>query len=253
MKTIPKLLSGTPRPQQSGLAVPQKPDGNVIEFKVVDGLAIAYGDIILGKPEAGTTEGVRGHYEAATPQTWDRPEIPFLISPELPNPKRVEQALDYLRQHTPVNFVPYQGQRDAIVFEPGTHQCYSQLGRVGGLQSIKLEPGCRWIEIMHEIMHALGFIHEQSRPDRDQYLEVLWPNIDEQYKSQFAVVPETFVDTIKGSPFDYHSIMLYSPTTFAASPGLLTMRSTGTEPIAPMTEGLSELDIQRLNRLYGFH
>lgn len=30
---------------------------------------------------------------------------------------------------------------------------------------------------MHEIMHALGIFHEQSRADRDRFVKVNWENI----------------------------------------------------------------------------
>lgn len=221
------------------------------EFEVIDGLAIAYGDVILGKPETKDgAEITHGFYEPEIPQTWDRPVIPYAINPNLPNPKRVELALQYFAQNTPVSFTPYRGENDAIVFEPGNDQCFSALGKTGGVQPIRLSEGCGTPQIIHEIMHALGFIHEQSRTDRDQYVEVLWPNIQEKYKLQFGEVPPNLMEILKDSPFDFHSAMLYRTDAFALSPDRPTLKSKVDTAISPVPQGLSEEDIRRLNRLY---
>ena len=48
----------------------------------------------------------------------------------------------------------------------------------GGEQQISIGNGCEHHGIaMHEIMHALGFFHEQSRRDRDNYIKVHFENI----------------------------------------------------------------------------
>ena len=43
-----------------------------------------------------------------------------------------------------------------------------------GRQLISIGRGCEdKVIIQHEILHALGRIHEQSRPDRDDYVDII--------------------------------------------------------------------------------
>ena len=40
--------------------------------------------------------------------------------------------------------------------------------------------------VLHEILHAAGFWHEQSRMDRDQHVKILWHNIQMGKGDQFG-------------------------------------------------------------------
>ena len=47
-----------------------------------------------------------------------------------------------------------------------------------GSQDLSLGSQCNFMGIIiHELMHALGFLHEQSRQDRDRYVKVNTANI----------------------------------------------------------------------------
>lgn len=225
-----------------------------VDYRVVKGQAIAFGDILLGEVKEAQ-DGDRGIYDVKEDGKllWPTSVIPFGVHKDLPRPERIEAVVEYFNLHTPVQLVPWAGEEDGIFFISGEENCYSYLGRRGGHQPIVLSDKCEFKEILHEVMHALGFIHEQSRPERDNWVEILWDNIKMEFKSQFSVVPEKWIEHYRGGPFvfDYNSIMIYQPNAFAKSPSVNTMQSKTHMNIEPTKGALSPLDIERLYVLYG--
>ena len=63
--------------------------------------------------------------------------------------------------------------------------------------------------ISHEIAHALGFYHTQSRFDRDQYVRFRPENVAPGYEDQFDKETPDSNDNYK-VPYDYGSVMHYS-------------------------------------------
>ena len=48
--------------------------------------------------------------------------------------------------------------------------------------------------IVHEVMHSLGFIHEHSREDRDEYIDINWDNMEQIIDGRFTELPKDSVD-----------------------------------------------------------
>ena len=226
-----------------------KPKDMMVQFEVIDGLAIAYGDTVLGKPSPDFSEKM-GITELKPPRYWEHGIIPYQIKDDVINPERIKNTLDYFNQNTNVRFVPYENQSDAILFVRGEKNCASFLGKVGGIQPVYLSEKCNQPEISHELLHALGFIHEQSRVDRDQFINILWDNIDEKFYSQYAMVPEPLMEPYFDSPFDQNSIMMYESHMFSIRPELETMNLKNGVSLGVALRKLSSSDIERINRLY---
>lgn len=58
-------------------------------------------------------------------------------------------------------------------------RCYSSVGNQHvGKQRLSIGNNCdRLGTVEHEFLHALGFWHEQSRADRDDYVDIVWDQI----------------------------------------------------------------------------
>lgn len=69
---------------------------------------------------------------------------------------------------------------------------------------------------MHELMHALGFVHEQNRWERDDFVTIAWQNIKNGHEGNFKKADKGSTDGF-GVAYDYRSVMHYSPTAFTTN------------------------------------
>ncbi|KRZ79562.1 Zinc metalloproteinase nas-4 [Trichinella papuae] len=184
---------------------------------------------------------------------WPNGVVPYILSDKYGKKSRkiIARAMQMIQDQTCIRFVPNKNHkyRDYVNIEP-IDGCYSYIGRVGGEQPISLTSHCiQEGVIIHELLHALGFIHEQSRSDRDKYVRILWQNIVPGMESEFEKYSDQDLDNL-GFEYDYDSIMHYEKEAFSRN-GRATLipLKTGSEQMG-QRDGLSAKDILKINKLY---
>ncbi|KAB5526052.1 hypothetical protein PHYPO_G00147260 [Pangasianodon hypophthalmus] len=175
--------------------------------------------------------------------------VPFVISSQYSCSERsvIENGLTSFQKSTCIRFKPRTNEEDYIHIISDTG-CYSFVGRRGGEQVVSLQRnGCVYHHIIqHELLHALGFNHEQTRSDRDKHVRILYQNIIPGEEGNFKKVDTNNLNT----PYDYNSVMHYSRFAFSKNrePTILPIPDNNV-PIGRATE-MSPNDILRVNRLY---
>lgn len=220
-----------------------------LSYVLDEGIVVVQGDIAVGEIVGGDEDAQTGFVRVPEIRLWESSVIPVYIQPNLREPERVLRALE-LFSGSVIRFVPYTDQEDVMVFEESAGICKSYVGRIGGKQPLWISPNCAPDDIAHEILHALGFVHEQNRTDRDQYIELFPENIDEQYQDNFYLLPQSLMTVSGLASFDFESLMMYPVSMFSKN-GQPTMQSRIRDQEIRPTEGLSNRDIERLNKAYG--
>ncbi|KAG2463061.1 UVS2 protein, partial [Polypterus senegalus] len=147
-----------------------------------------------------------------------------------------------------IQFIPWTNQKDYVSIEP-QNGCWSSVGKVGGKQVVSLQRDTCLFKgvIQHELNHVLGFLHEQSRSDRDQYVRINWEYISPEYVSNFGKINTNNL----GTPYDYSSVMHYSRDAFSNTTNEYTITPIPNPNVTiGQRIGLSSMDIQRINLLY---
>ncbi|CAG9534165.1 unnamed protein product [Cercopithifilaria johnstoni] len=170
-------------------------------------------------------------------QLWPSSRIPYAMSSQYSPYSRsvIASAMEEYAQRTCVRWVPRSFEDYDYIYIMPDRGCYSMVGKTGGKQTVSLGMGCiqKGI-IMHELMHAVGFFHEQSRSDRDNHITVLWGNIQPGMQGQFEKYDHGIIDFL-GAEYDYDSIMHYGPRAFSRN-GQPTL-----VPKIPVTIGVTEI------------
>uniref|UniRef100_A0A3B3CCS2 Metalloendopeptidase n=1 Tax=Oryzias melastigma TaxID=30732 RepID=A0A3B3CCS2_ORYME len=183
---------------------------------------------------------------------WTSP-VPYVLHESLDlNAKGViMRAFDQFRLKTCIDFKQWDAEEYYITIQK-LIGCYSYVGRVSpNGQVLSIGSGCDYIAtVEHEFLHALGFNHEQSRYDRDDYVTIVWGNIREGKENNFDKVSSD-VSTTHGTPYDYMSVMHYDNNAFTNGNGsTIITKDPKFEDVIGQRLEMSYYDAQELNSLY---
>ncbi|XP_074662890.1 uncharacterized protein LOC141915299 [Tubulanus polymorphus] len=185
---------------------------------------------------------------------WTNKEIPYIISNvfDADDKREVHAAMDEWSTNTCIKFRPASGQEQHRIQFTNGAGCRSYVGMTyKRAQDVNLAKGCRRKGIiMHELGHAVGFHHEQTRPDREQFVTLNDDNIAPSMTFNFKLYNwETIKDY--GVPYDYSSIMHYGQYSFSKN-GESTMDAVDKkyQEVMGNRKGFSFRDVKVANLMY---
>jgi hypothetical protein len=207
--------------------------GKEVTYEVRDGLAVFQSDMILGPASrtsvAPKAKGLRPKALTNAPNfisstgLWPVVNgvvrVPYAITnASAANTNNINAAIAESNTQLAgiVQWAPATGSDVNFVnfdFDPNnlSGSCESSVGMVGGPQIIGGSINCTTTTILHEMGHALGLYHEQSRADRDTYVNYMEQNIDKPQHGNFDII----ASGVGSGLYNYASIMEYGAFQFS--------------------------------------
>ncbi len=231
--------------------------GAAVTYAIVNGKAVLHGDMLLDHVDTAPTGTPRIHPAVGIaygsyfwPKVGGVAQIPYIVTNTGDN---LSAALTQFNATFGglIQFVPRTTETDYVNFnfDPSdlNGACESNVGHIGGEQSVGGAVNCSTATILHEMGHTLGLYHEMSRPDRNTYVKVLTTNMIKGSEANFDILIDNFQET---GLYDYASIMHY-PAFVLSRNGGPTLESIPAGMTLSNDSGYSAADLDGINRLYG--
>jgi len=219
-----------------------------------------YLDDMILKPEQYQEKFRKGNRRkrsgiADSEYRWPNGVLPYKFDGDMPDSDReiVRRAVQRFNDDLNgcIQIKEVNGDERDFVEVVKRNGCSSFVGKMGGKQPITLGNGCYYDHIIAiNFIHALGFYHEHTRPDRDQYITINKDKIINGMERHFEKQEDSMTF---GVPFDALSIMMYKADAFSNGEGKYTIESKIPEiPTSKFgtSKWLTKSDILKLKRMY---
>ncbi|CAE1305213.1 unnamed protein product [Acanthosepion pharaonis] len=189
---------------------------------------------------------------------WPKAQIPYEVAPYDFSTKDIYtmgRSFTEWERYTCLKFnKATRANYDRVRFQNGAG-CNSALGMVGGTQELNLDAnGCRYKGLyLHEIGHAVGLVHEHQLPDRDNYIRIIYPNVQPNMRIWFNKYKRDEVNSMS-VPYELSSVMHYGITAFSYNGKAQTIKaidSSREDEIGQVwRKELSFTDVKIVNLMY---
>jgi hypothetical protein len=223
-------------------------NGQEITYERKNGLNFFQGDMVISDKQL--SEGSELNKGGASFSRWPGGKIYYTVASNMGsiNANKITSAVNEYNSKTNAQWIPRTNQSNYVEFIFGSSSGsdgWAHIGYQGGKQNVSLDQYISVGSVIHEMGHSVGLYHEHTRKDRDQYVKILWNNIQDGQAYNFNI----YNSGTDIGPFNINSVMMYWPTSYSKN-GQPTITRANNTSFTYNRTGFTTGDINTINAMY---